>query len=565
MKKIVFLSVFITATLFAQNKEFFPVDQLKPGMKGYLLTVMKGIEPEKLSVEVVAYMPNKLTKAAMILMKLTDEKTALTFGAAGMSGSPVYIDEKLVGALAYGWSFSKEPIIGVVPIEDMISDKTRSKNMAFANAQPIKTMWSLNGLTDPELLKDLENIAPTQQYVGIEEFCVAPSSRSNGISPLKGGDAVAVKLVDGDISLAAIGTVTYVNDEDVYIFGHPFDEEGPISLPLARAEIYHVLANAENSFKMGSALSENVGSTMFDGMSSVYGRFDRKAKMTPVQININNAKSTNTYHMQIARSKKYLPTLLGKVVGSVLQRELGKNIEKQINMSWNIMFTNNLSVSNTTTWVRGTLFAPNSIKDYWVNYTSLLWDNQLTQLIPEQVTINLDILDKPYNYYSLYNAHVARKGFLAGEKIDIKLSMAPFLGDIFQTNISIQLPQTIKAGKYSLLVGNALDLEMQLFQCFPQALSIRTKEQLIKSLRQSYDTKNITGMLIASNPSGLSGNNILPQLPKARLSLFKNKEAELLPILAPAIISNKISLNEPLVGLSSIEIEIIRPEPVLIK
>ncbi|MGL4389010.1 MAG: SpoIVB peptidase S55 domain-containing protein [Brevinema sp.] len=561
MRNLFFL-ICLTSSLFAQSEEFFPEDQLKTGMKGYALTVMEGLEPEKLELEVIAYMPNSLTKGAMILMKLTDEKTKLTFGAAGMSGSPIYIDGKLVGALAYGWGFSKEAIIGVAPIRDMISDKSRSQHVSFPNAKPIKTMWSLEGMTDPELLKDLETISSDKQYPGVEEFTIITSSRSHGIAPLKGGDAVAVKLVDGDISLSAIGTVTYVNGEDVYIFGHPFDKEGPINLPISRARIHHVLANSDNSFKMGSALSENIGATMFDGMSAVYGRFDRKAHMTPVQINVIGSSYSNSYNMNIARSKKYLPMLLGRVVGSVLERELGKNIEKQIDMYWNLQLTNNIVISNSTTWVKGTLFAPTSIKDYWINYINLLWDNPLVHLTPEKVEININVSEKPYNYYNLYSAHTTRKTFLANENVDIKLSVAPFLGDLFQTNISLQLPKNIKSGIYSILVGSALDLEMQIFQCFPHAFSIRTKEQLIKELRRSYDTKNIKAILVEVNPAAISGTHSLPKLPKSKQSLFKNKMPDSTQIIIPNIISNQIPLDEPFLGVSSLVIEVVTADPI---
>ncbi|MGL4393805.1 MAG: hypothetical protein ACRCS8_01060 [Brevinema sp.] len=560
--RILFFLLFLGSTLFAQSDEFFPEEQLKPGMKGYALTVMEGLEPVKIDLEVVAYMPNKLTKGAMILMKLTDEKTKLTFGAAGMSGSPIYVEDKLVGALAYGWAYSKEAIIGVAPIKDMLSDKSRSRHLAFPNAQPIKTMWSLEGLTDPTLLQDLENLSADKQYPGVEEFTVAPSSRISGVAPLKGGDAVAVKLVDGDISLAAIGTVTYVNGEDVYIFGHPFESEGPLNLPLSRARIHHVLANNQNSFKMGSALPENIGATMFDGMSAVYGRFDRKAHMTPVQINVRGSSYTNSYNMSIARSKKYLPILLGRVVGSVLDRELGKNIEKQINMSWNLSFTNNLSISNSTTWVKGTLFAPTSIQDYWINYINLLWDNPLVHLTPEKVTINLDVSEKAYNFYQLYSANPLRKSYLANEKVDIRVSVAPFLGDMFQTNISLQLPKNLQAGTYSILIGSALDLEMQMYQHFPYAFSIKTKTQLIRELKRPYDTKNIKAILIDANPAAMSANHALPKLPVSKISLFKNRMSDDAPIILPSITSNMIALDEPFLGVASVLINVVTADPI---
>lgn len=567
MKKIAIAFLFFSNMMFAQTEEFFPPEQLKPGMKGYLLTVLEGLEPEKVDIEVVAYMPRKLTKGSMILIKLVDEKTKVTHGAAGMSGSPVYIDEKLLGALAYGWSFAKEAIVGVVPIKDMLSDKIRSENTLFPNALPLKTMWSLEGLDSPSLMNALTNMPSNKQrsIPGVEEFTIVKSSRSNGIAPLKGGDAVAIKLVDGDISLGAIGTVTYVNGEDVYIFGHPMDQDGPVSLPLSRAQIFHVLANYDNSFKMGSALSENIGSTIFDGMSAVYGRFDRMAKMIPVQVNVAGMKFSNTYNFSLARSKKYLPLLLGKVIGDILDREIGKNIERQINMSWNIKLTNNEIVSNNTTWVKGTLLAPESISEFWNGYISVLWGNHVQFLVPEELKIDVDITDKSYNSYFLSSFTTSRKTFLGGEKIDFRAAIDPFFGDLFYTNISISLPKNIKSGKYTVLAGSPLDVEMQLFTMFPEFYNIHTEEQLIKELEKPYKTKGLMVMIIGSADSAVSGNNILPKMPKAKQSLFRHKTFDQQAITSPMIFSNLINFDEPVVGMSMSDIDVIIPEPVTVK
>ncbi len=342
MKKLIIAFLLLNSYAYSQeNTEFFNLDDIRPGMKGYALTVMQGLEPERMELEVIAFMPNRFPKAGMVLVRLFGDNVERSRVAAGMSGSPVYLDGKLLGALAYTWANALELTAGIVPIQDMVSDKTRGENtsLSFApqGAVPIQTAWSVDGIDDfMQEMQALESQNISPYPVSIEQFKTVPSSRSNGVAPLKGGDAVAIKLVEGDINIASIGTVTYVDGENVYIYGHPMDNEGPVSLPLARAEIYDIMPSSHLSFKIGRALPETIGSTVFDGLSTVYGRFDTEAVMIPVVVNVYAKNYTNTYTMAMAKSRKYLPMLISTGVSRILSRELGKNVEKQIKLAWNM-------------------------------------------------------------------------------------------------------------------------------------------------------------------------------------------------------------------------------------
>ncbi len=568
MKKFILSCFFVTffTPIFAQEDiEFFDPNQLQKGMKGYALTVMQGIEPEKIDLEVIAYMPNSLTKAGMILVRLVGEKVERTRVAAGMSGSPVYIDGKLVGALAYTWANARELTAGIVPIQDMISDKTRSGNSMFVpqEATPIQTAWAVDGFDSDEFLQKLQDTSSSSEYpVGIEEFITVPSSRSNGVAPLKAGDAVAIKLVEGDINVASIGTVTYVNGEDVYIYGHPMDSEGPISLPLARAEIYDIMPSTRLSFKMGRALPETIGSTVFDGMSTVYGRFDKKATMIPVTIHIRGKEFSNTYNMNMARSRKYLPNLIKRGITGVLTRELGKNIEKQVKLSWNFTLTNNQIISNEVSWARYSVYDPDLLSNYWKQYISLLWNNSLTHFVPENIEFTLDILEKPYDYYSVEEIRVPKKQYLAGESLDIKISLRKYLSQMTHTNLNFKLPNKIKEGTYSLIVGSQIAIERELVRLFPEHYTIRTEKQLLEELRKSINTHVLQAVLVDASTGSVIGNKFFEPVPKSKQSLFKSRTGDWDSMLAPRLFKKEFVMDDPVLGGDVINVDIIVPKPV---
>ena len=565
MKKLLLLVLFVN-TIHAQEKiEFFDPYELKKGMKGYALTVMQGLEPEKMELEVIAFMPNKLTKSGMILVKLSGKNVERSRVAAGMSGSPVYIDGKLVGALAYTWANALELLAGIVPIQDMISDKTRSGNTVFVpqNASPIQTAWFMNGMEESDILQKIQNIPDTKIYGrSLEEFITIPSSRSNGIVPLKAGDAVAIKLMEGDINLASIGTVTYVDGEDFYIYGHPMDSEGPINLPVARAEIYDIMSSSRLSFKLGSALPETIGSTVFDGHSSVYGRFDKKASMIPVTINVRGKEYSNTYNMNMAKSRKYLPTLISEGMGAVLERELGKNIEKQVQLSWKLEFTNNQIVSNSSTWVRHTPYAPESIQDYWENYISILWSNSLVHLVPSKMEFNIDIKDEYYEYYAVSGVKVAKTAYYPGEDININLILQQYLAEDIYTNMTLTLPKNLVEGAYTLLVGSSISLEAELTELFPDKYAIRTVKQLLKELKKPIDTNVLQAVLVDVREGSLVGAGFFEHVPQARQSLFESKTGLGETILVPKLYQNELTLDAPVIGSKFIFVNIVVPEPV---
>jgi hypothetical protein len=264
-----------------------PLADVRPGMVGQALTVFQGTKPEPFKVRVVSVMRNFLPKQDVILIRAEDPRVEFSGIVAGMSGSPVYIDGKLVGAIAYAWSFAKEPLGGVTPIESMLAERRRPRRAeketyverlrgssgtpdALARGLGLPPLGPTTTLGEPHLLRASVPLSVS----GFTARTVAELTdelRPTGLVPLQAGggrrpgppaaghvepgSAIGVELVRGDMSMVATGTVTYVNGSDILAFGHPLFGIGEVYLPLVDAEIHAFLPSLSQSFKMSSPLN----------------------------------------------------------------------------------------------------------------------------------------------------------------------------------------------------------------------------------------------------------------------------------------------------------------------
>ena len=306
--------------------DIMPVQQLKPGMQGVARTVFYGATIEDVGVEVIQVMHNFYPGRDVILARLLGEKAEHNGVVAGMSGSPVYINGKLVGAIAYSFGqFMKEPIAGIMPIETMfeILDKEKSRPIessyqsetfkdysqavqvgaddqfwrrvlkmpdsnspATTRLQKIKSPLVFSGF-QPEALASFENIFSALGFEPMFAGGGASGDEADDAPTFEPGSAVSVVLVTGDYSIEATGTVTAVSGSKLLAFGHQLFNFGPIRLPLAGAQIYATLPSLMASTKMGTA-TEVVGTFLQDRMSGALGDLTVQPRMIPVHLEIES-------------------------------------------------------------------------------------------------------------------------------------------------------------------------------------------------------------------------------------------------------------------------------------
>src|SRR5438270_2838411 len=321
------------------------VDDVRPGMKGVGYTVFQGTKPEPMGVEVLGVLRNlNGPKSDVVLVKVVGEKPEFTGVVAGMSGSPVYIDGKLLGAIAYRiGQFSKEPIAGVTPIEQMLEinefDQSIPQGGAAAVARvsgasrtstpgndinpiqsyaqyltPIDAPFVFNGFNEAAI----KQFAPALSAVGITPVMgVGSASKDKQPEPLVPGSAVSAIMVRGDMDVAATCTVTYMDKDHLLACGHPLMQFGMVDMPMTKANVVATLSSPLNAFKIINT-TEAVGAFVQDRHTGILGRVDRDPKMIPVTLTIHGPSGPREYHYEVLNNPKLTPVMMMTTVYNAL-------------------------------------------------------------------------------------------------------------------------------------------------------------------------------------------------------------------------------------------------------
>jgi hypothetical protein len=312
--------------------KFFPLSEVKRGMKGVAYTVFEGVNPEPMQVEILGVLRDALGPGQdMILARLHGDKPEYTGVVAGMSGSPVYIDGRLVGALSYRiGQFSKEPIAGITPIESMLQvrdgdgaasvgmQRAEVKSKAFDGQPEMRAMETplVFGGFSPEVVERFGDrframgLTPVAGLGGADPTAKQPE-------PLVPGSAVSAVLVRGDLSMAGTCTVTYVDPKRLLACGHPITQYGPVDMPMTKAEVLASLASPLNAFKIINT-TETVGAFTEDRASAIMGRFGVEARMIPVEVEVVPPAGTDkpvtaakkTLHFEVLDNRQLTPSTM---------------------------------------------------------------------------------------------------------------------------------------------------------------------------------------------------------------------------------------------------------------
>ena len=367
-----------------------------------------------------------------------------------------------------------------------------------------------------------------------------------------------MNLVDGDLKIQGIGTVTYVSNDDVYIFGHPMDLAGNSYLPISRSYIYSVIPTSFLSFKIGAS-STPLGSTIFDGNSAVYCKTGISASMIPVKIAIKTPVKSKTFNIKIVDNKYYFTGMLSAAVGSTLNTMAGTLDDKRMTLNFNILFNYQgkpYAIQNSFLYS----FNP-SFFNLWAmmmdlgNYFNFLYNNDLSKL--EIKSIDLDIaLERGVKFYIIQNVKLDKNTYYPGDEILIKFSLKEYRGGYTNGEIRLKIPVNINNGPQKLIVGNEGFILSEVMKQFPRQYQIQTIEDLTKIACMKLDPANISAGLI--NPQyGLSiGNTQLVNFPKSYLRFFYNTLDSSNPVQYPELILNKSVLDGTVFGsyLTSITI-----------
>ena len=532
--------------------KYITIDEIKPGMDAVCLTVYKGVEPEKFSLKIVDVVRDLRPGRNAILVMGTDERFIHTGPVAGCSGSPVYINGRLAGALAYSWHYSKDPLYIVTPIEEILqagtynpAEKTpMAPVLDFSKPIDLKTAYNQtinfrNPASSPAagaimLPCPLATTLPQSSFspfAGIfESTGLMPVSAGNsgGFSeytdtPMKPGGTIALPLVYGDIELAAIGTITEVADNKVYAFGHSFLGEGPIDVPMATGYIHTIVSSIVWSFKFGQSIDIK-GALYADETAAVVGAIGKKAVTIPMNITVErfNDEKTRTYKCQIVSHRYYTPLLAGVCLSGTA------TMRGAIPADHTIQYKTNIGIEG---------YAPIHMENFSsaadleecladnIGALSLILNNPYDRPAISSLDFEIKILPKTA-VSRIWNFEVSDTTPKPGQTITAQITLESYLASNKTYKTEIKIPENIPPGEYSLIASGAADYRQFSTALAPYRYEPENMSDLIKIINEIANTKRNNLYITLTLPAG--GTTLekseLPQLPMTKTMLLNNEK-----------------------------------------
>jgi hypothetical protein len=562
---IAVLAVVSLASESNSNPKLMPLDQVRPGMKGYGMSVFQGSKPERFEVEVLGTLegvPNP--KQSIVIARLSGALVDRTGVFAGMSGSPVYIDGKLVGAVAYAFPFAKEPIAGITPIKYMIdifeqgqqeeqprsSQRVSFKTLIGQSTAPSLELPELpsaqvgvraatNGALAPYVGQTILPIATPVTFTGIPQNVLdafAGDLRRIGIQPIAGvgggsslspmvpatentlaaGTSVSVQLVRGDFTIDAAGTVTYRDEGKIYAFGHPFLSSGATSWPMAESSIVTVVPNLNNSFKL-SAAGSLVGSISQDRATGVYGQLGEKPRMVPVRLTVHTSRNkTETYKFEIV-SDPFLTPLLTRITMvsaiAATERQVGSQTLK-LSGTIGINGQSDIRLDNSFTSPSGAaIVASNAI----AQPLAVLFNSGFNALDLRGIDVDVTSIDSRSNG-ALNRLWIDKTEVRRGETIEMQAFARNDNGSEFVERIPLEIPADAPLGPLVIIVGDGASLNM-VDRAQPAAeLAPRDLSQLVRAINKLKKNNRLYVRVMRAGTGAIVNNEEMPVLPPSMLA-----------------------------------------------
>jgi SpoIVB peptidase S55 len=543
--------LFVAASAFAET---MPLSQVKAGMKGYGLTVFEGSKVEKFDVEIIGVL-NQIGPGQDLILGRVDSPVVRRGGVlAGMSGSPIYIDGKVIGALAYAWQFAKEPVAGITPIEEMlrIADAGgTSPNAVLPAATPRMTgaeflsaiVNSKPDLVFDKLLGDLaakqvsslgaakrialpmslssfapETIARFGHYIDDMGFVAVPSgatSTSKSVSAedskqFAPGDPIGAVLLNGDFSVAATGTVTHIDGDRVYAFGHPFLDIGEVSFPMARAEIVGFMPSLATSFKFANT-GAVIGALRQDRSAGIMGIIGEKAPMIPVDLTVDGSGTSKTYHVNVVRHPQLSPLMLAMAADTVVANAQRAAGERTVVLESEIKLQGFDAIKLREGWAGAQ--ARQSIPAYLAVISGYLISNEFKAADIESVKLHVRH-DDQVKVAHIVEATMSKPDngrVTAGVTVKVRAVLKPFRGDSFVETFDVKIPDDQPPGPAYLLVGSGTVANQIDFTLVPP--DPRTLEQVVDVLRRLRPSTDLTVGLYSASDGAVTAGVYLPNLP----------------------------------------------------
>jgi SpoIVB peptidase S55 len=595
----------------ASNRpDIMPVSEIHPGMKGYGLTVFSGVKPERFDVEVIDVLKNFRPKQDLILVKTKHPRLEITKVVAGMSGSPIYLNDKMIGAYAYGWSFGSEPVAGVTPIRNMLDEMARPlperidgwplKLMPQASNTPREQHASLDtshryqgelarydvrehaaqlaravGADSSHLVSALTPVSTPILLGGMSSRSVAFAQQLMaplGLEPLQAGGggaqdpsaptryvdggAIGVELVRGDMNAMGLGTVTRVEGDKLVAFGHPMSELGVTALPTAIGKVLWFLASDQRSFKIGMAVRD-VGALINDRQSAIVVSHSAKAPVIPVKMSIHGAPGfpSANWSFEVVHDKFMTPSFVSVALGSALQTVANEHQD----VSWTatsvlkIKGFPQITLQDYGVAMGGTPEAGEFVRSNLVRAIGTVLNNPWTPAIIESASMDIE-LRYARDILRLRGADVLESEIDAGSPARIRLTLVPYSGAEITRVVSVPIPAHLAGQTVNLEIEPGYTEERD--QAAPDTLA-----DMIKNFENPVYPAKSAVVTFGTGDAGVSfKGRVAHDLPPGALDVIRPETSSIAPESFPTTTRVVVDLPQFMVGRDRVSVTV---RPVL--
>lgn len=541
---LIFLSLLpLTLGFNWDESKFMSIDEIKPGMEGIARTVFEGTKIEEFKVRILSVQRNAFPKSDLIRAVGIDDKIKRTGVLSGMSGSPVYVDGRLIGAIAYAYSFSKEPIMGITPIESMLKiwdypDGPSSpeetgllpffspeellrwvrERMELASAEapspgelrPIKVPIAISGFS-PQAARALKALLSEGNFTVVEG---GGGGRPDLNPPIRPGAVVGTEFIRGDLTAFGYGTVTYREGDRILIFGHPAYGEGRVEMPLSGGYVHCVVPSLYLGFKLAGP-TKPFGTMVQDREFGCAGIIGPVPPYIPVKVKVTTADGrTIDYNYEVVRHRYLTPALITSAVWTtidVAEKETG---------NYTVRVRAVIVPEKYPAIVKENVFSgsasPGLAAASVLYPISTLMRNQFEEIGIERVELEVKVEDERRSA-SIIGARLDKRVYKPGETMRLTVTIRPYLEEPIQRTVEIRLPDDMPEGNAMAVIGSAAAVRAWEKTRAPQRYTPRNVEQLLRLLQEEEPNDRLIVEIVLPKPGLTVSGEEMPNLPISML------------------------------------------------
>jgi hypothetical protein len=606
MLRLTILAALVAAATSSSGRaaDIFPFEEVRPGMTGTGRTVFEGTRVEDFKVSVIGVLENAIgPKQGLILARLEGGPLEKTGVIAGMSGSPVFIGGKIVGAVAYSFPFAKETIAGITPIGEMI-EATRLSTPRAASARmaptfgaggpaqpldreavvaalqrPLKAIMPpaglATGLPGPLAGASLRPLALPLVFSGFDPSTFEWARGifgGLGFSPVMGaahvglpaaplpdlepGGAVGVSLIEGDLDLSVTGTITHIENGRVYAFGHPFYNLGPIQFPMKKAYVYSVFPSLYQSWKISTAV-DAVGTVDQDRTTAIAGRLGREPQMIPVEVRLKSSRGgERKFSFRLVDDELFSPVLTYLSLLSVLQgneRAFGTatvRVAARVTLSGGreIRLDDVFTANQPSLQAAAVVAAP----------LAYLMTNDFEKVSVEKLDLEVRSLETVESA-TVQRAWLERSGPVRpGMSVPVKVQLKTYRRETLTETVPLTIPASARPGSYTLIISDAAAMTAAEQREMRQPFVPRDFDQLVRAINGLRRNSHLYVRLLRREDGAIVSGEYLPSLPGSVLSVLGSAEPgeTVVPIRVASVFDYDLATDYAVSGSRSIPVTV---------